>query len=83
MIIYDCLAEWSKAVALGAIPKGQGFKPLSSHYLIEIIYILLYLFIFASGMRSITYLWADKYIIGTPGTFLILLLSCLSQVAII
>ena len=26
---YVSLAEWSKAVALGAIPKGQGFKSLS------------------------------------------------------
>ena len=31
--IIGCLAEWSKAVALGAIPKGRGFKSHSSHFL--------------------------------------------------
>ena len=28
----DCLAEWSKALASGASPKGRGFESLSSHF---------------------------------------------------
>jgi hypothetical protein len=31
-IITDSLAERSKAVALGAIPKGRGFEPHSCHF---------------------------------------------------
>ena len=30
---HDSLAERSKAVAQGAIPKGRGFEPHSCHYL--------------------------------------------------
>ena len=30
----DCLAEWSKALASGASPKGRGFESLSSHFLL-------------------------------------------------
>ena len=26
-----CLAEWSKALALGASPRGRGFEPHSNH----------------------------------------------------
>ena len=29
---YGSLAEWSKAPALGAGPKGRGFEPHSCHY---------------------------------------------------
>ncbi len=29
------LAEWSKAVDLGSIPKGRGFKPHTSHFLFQ------------------------------------------------
>ena len=32
-IRHDSLAERSKAVAQGAIPKGRGFKPHSCHFL--------------------------------------------------
>ena len=28
----DTMAEWSKAVALGAIPKGRGFEPHWCHF---------------------------------------------------
>jgi hypothetical protein len=31
------VAEWSKAVDLGSIPKGRGFKPHLLHFLITII----------------------------------------------
>ena len=30
------VAEWSKAVDLGSIPKGRGFKPHLLHFLIFI-----------------------------------------------
>ena len=30
---HDSLAEWSKALASGASPKGRGFEPHSRHYL--------------------------------------------------
>ena len=29
--IQDSLAEWSKALASGASPKGRGFEPHSCH----------------------------------------------------
>ena len=29
---YDSLAEWSKALASGASPKGRGFEPHSCHF---------------------------------------------------
>ena len=29
----DSLAEWSKALASGASPKGRGFEPHSCHFL--------------------------------------------------
>ena len=38
MLVVDCqdcmdaLAEWSKAVAQGASPKGRGFKPHKCHF---------------------------------------------------
>ena len=32
---HDSLAERSKAVAQGAIPKGRGFEPHSCHFLIQ------------------------------------------------
>ena len=31
LVEQDCLAEWSKALASGASPKGRGFEPHSSH----------------------------------------------------
>ena len=30
--IHDTLAEWSKALASGASPKGRGFEPHSRHF---------------------------------------------------
>ena len=30
---HDSLAEWSKALASGASPKGRGFEPHSCHLL--------------------------------------------------
>ena len=29
------VAEWSKAVDLGSIPKGRGFKPHLLHFLVD------------------------------------------------
>ena len=34
MLCYDSLAEQSKAVAQGAIPKGRGFEPHSCQFLL-------------------------------------------------
>ena len=40
------VAEWSKALALGASPKGRGFEPHRYHILLgELSYILLYFII--------------------------------------
>ena len=35
--VCDSLAEWSKALASGASPKGCGFEPHSCHGLINMI----------------------------------------------
>ena len=32
---HDSLAEWSKALASGASPKGRGFEPHSCHFSTE------------------------------------------------
>ena len=40
--LIDGLAEWSKAVDSGSIPKGRGFESLNHHFWKFIIKILLF-----------------------------------------
>ena len=40
---YGAVAEWSKALALGANPKGRGFKPHRRHFMGHIRIVFFYL----------------------------------------
>ena len=39
--LLGCLAEWSKALALGASPRGRGFEPHSNQTLASTLFFLL------------------------------------------